>query len=60
MKLQREDIHPLQDTCPYFPCISCPASILFHLADDSVRPFLAPFGQSKPYFKSMGTTKSEK
>jgi hypothetical protein len=19
MKLQREDIHPLQDTCPYFP-----------------------------------------
>ncbi len=20
MKLQREDIHPLQDTCPYFAC----------------------------------------
>jgi len=20
MKLQREDIHPLQDTCPYFIC----------------------------------------
>ena len=31
MKLQREDIHPLQDTCPYFMWHVCNALALYLL-----------------------------